>query len=182
MKRVHLKLIVWWLAMFVVGGCQHTTVAPPAGGVAPPTSVPSATLPAAAEKPSEAAHHLLMIPGEIAGNPSAIVYLIDEDRGLLTAMTYDGRQKQFIYMRGPIDLNRVFVLVAARIHDRNTHVGGMVTGIRYAAATCRIAAGTDGLYVANRDGMIALFVYDPATLFLRLSAAESIMDAFTIHR
>ena len=49
----------------------------------------------------------MMIPGEVGGGASAVVYMIDTSNGLLGAMTYDDPQKQLNTMP-PIDLARVF--------------------------------------------------------------------------
>lgn len=49
----------------------------------------------------------IMIPGEVSGGTSAVVYMIDTSNGLLGAMTYDDAQRQLNTM-APIDLARVF--------------------------------------------------------------------------
>jgi hypothetical protein len=49
----------------------------------------------------------IMIPGEVGGGASAVVYLIDTGNGMLGAMTYDDPQKQ-LHTMPPIDLARVF--------------------------------------------------------------------------
>ena len=49
----------------------------------------------------------VMIPGEVSGGSSAVVYIIDTGSGQLGAMTYDDSQKQLNTMP-PIDLARVF--------------------------------------------------------------------------
>ena len=49
----------------------------------------------------------IMIPGEVGGGASAVVYMIDTSNGLLGAMTYDDPQKQ-LHTMPPIDLARVF--------------------------------------------------------------------------
>lgn len=49
----------------------------------------------------------VMIPGEVSGGTSAVVYMIDTGNGMLGAMTYDDAQKQLNTM-APIDLARVF--------------------------------------------------------------------------
>ena len=49
----------------------------------------------------------IMIPGEVSGGTSAVVYMIDTSNGLLGAMTYDDSAKQLNTMP-PIDLARVF--------------------------------------------------------------------------
>ena len=49
----------------------------------------------------------VMIPGEVSGGSSAVVYIVDETNGLLGAMTYDDSNKQLNTMP-PIDLSRVF--------------------------------------------------------------------------
>ena len=49
----------------------------------------------------------VMIPGEVSGGASAVVYLVDTGSGMLGAITYDDAQKQLNTMP-PIDLARVF--------------------------------------------------------------------------
>lgn len=49
----------------------------------------------------------VMIPGEVTGGSSAVVYLVDETDGLLGAVTYDSGTSQ-LNMMPPIDLSRVF--------------------------------------------------------------------------
>ena len=49
----------------------------------------------------------IMIPGEVGGGASAVVYMIDTSNGLLGAMTYDDSTRQLSTMP-PIDLARVF--------------------------------------------------------------------------
>ena len=49
----------------------------------------------------------IMIPGEVSGGSSAVVYMIDTGNGLLGAMTYDDSRKELNTM-APIDLARVF--------------------------------------------------------------------------
>ena len=49
----------------------------------------------------------LMIPGEVTGGTSSVVYMIDTSNGLLGAMTYDDSVKQLNTMP-PIELKRVF--------------------------------------------------------------------------
>jgi hypothetical protein len=49
----------------------------------------------------------IMIPGEVSGVSSAVVYMIDTGEGLLGAMTYDDSRKQLDTMP-PINLARVF--------------------------------------------------------------------------
>ena len=49
----------------------------------------------------------VMIPGEVTGGSSAVVYLIDTSNGMLGAATYDDSSKT-IHTMPPIDLARVF--------------------------------------------------------------------------
>src|SRR5438552_13525262 len=49
----------------------------------------------------------IMIPGEVNGGSSAVVYMIDTSNGLLGAMTYDDSNRALNTMP-PIDLSRVF--------------------------------------------------------------------------
>jgi hypothetical protein len=58
---------------------------------------------AQAKRPSD----YVMIPGEVSGGSSAVVYIIDTGSGQLGAMTYDDSGKQLNTMP-PLDLSRVF--------------------------------------------------------------------------
>src|SRR5262245_40764319 len=49
----------------------------------------------------------IMIPGEVTGGASAVVYIIDTSNGMLGAMAYDDSQKALNAMP-PLDLARVF--------------------------------------------------------------------------
>ena len=49
----------------------------------------------------------IMIPGEVGGGTSAVVYIVDTTNGLLGAMTYDDSRRELNTMP-PIDLSRVF--------------------------------------------------------------------------
>jgi hypothetical protein len=49
----------------------------------------------------------VMIPGEVSGGTSAVVYMIDTSNSMLGAITYDDSAKQLNTMP-PIDLARVF--------------------------------------------------------------------------
>jgi hypothetical protein len=56
---------------------------------------------ATAPRPSD----YIMIPGQVVGGNSSLVYIIDTQNGLLSARTFDGRQ---IQDKSPaIDLDRV---------------------------------------------------------------------------
>jgi hypothetical protein len=61
------------------------------------------TASAQVRRPSE----YIMIPGEVGGGTSAVVYMIDSTNGLLGAMTYDDSRRELNVMP-PIDLSRVF--------------------------------------------------------------------------
>ena len=62
-----------------------------------------AQAPGGAHRPAD----YIMIPGEVTGGASAVVYIIDTSNGLLGAMTYDDSTRQLSTMP-PIDLARVF--------------------------------------------------------------------------
>ena len=53
----------------------------------------------------------IMIPGEVTGGPSAVVYIIDETNRKLAARTYD-ENKKIMFDMAPIDLDRVFAAAA----------------------------------------------------------------------
>jgi hypothetical protein len=53
-----------------------------------------------------------------------------------------------------------------------------VKGDQYIAVTGRIAQGGDGLYLTNRDGVMAVFVYNPNKKEVEPRAIKSIVDAF----
>lgn len=49
----------------------------------------------------------IMVPGEIIGGPSDVVYVVDTTNGVLGAMTYDDTQHRLDVMQ-PINLNTIF--------------------------------------------------------------------------
>ena len=49
----------------------------------------------------------IMIPGDVSGGSSAVVYMIDSTNGLLGAMTYDDSSRRLNTMP-PLDLSRAF--------------------------------------------------------------------------
>lgn len=49
----------------------------------------------------------LMIPGEVAGGRTGIVYVVDTTNGVLGAMAYDDASRSIGVMQ-PLDLNRIF--------------------------------------------------------------------------
>ena len=49
----------------------------------------------------------IMIPGEVSGGSTAVVYILDTTNGLLGAMAYDDSQK-ILNTMPPLDLARVF--------------------------------------------------------------------------
>jgi len=53
----------------------------------------------------------VMIPGEVAGGPSGLVYMLDTTNGILGAITYDDTRREIGVMPS-IDLNRVFEAAA----------------------------------------------------------------------
>ena len=79
----------------------------------------------------------IMIPGEVGGGASAVVYMIDTTNGFLGAMAYDDAAKKLNTMP-PIDLARVFETGPAA----GTGAGGAARGA--GAGAERGAAGTAG--------------------------------------
>ena len=67
------------------------------------TSSTENTAHAQAKRPSD----YIMVPGEVGGGTSAVVYMIDTSNGMLGAMTFDASQQQ-LHTMPPIDLARVF--------------------------------------------------------------------------
>jgi hypothetical protein len=63
--------------------------------------------PASAQNRGGRPGEFVMIPGEITGGGSGVVYVIDVTNGALGGMTYDEPRKVLEVME-PIDLNRVF--------------------------------------------------------------------------
>jgi len=53
-----------------------------------------------------------------------------------------------------------------------------VKGDQYIAVTGRIAQGGDGLYLINRDGVMAVFVYNPNKKEVEPRAIKSAVEAF----
>jgi len=142
------------------------------------TTKPLTTQPnGSAEMPS-ASHHFLIIPGKIAGGKVEIIYIIDEDRHLLSALTYDEHAEGMIHMRSSIALDRVFSPPGRQNRDGEAHIAGAVSGNEYTAITDQTAGGGDVLYLVDRDGSIAVFAYDPVARTVLLRAFGSVMDAF----
>ena len=50
----------------------------------------------------------IMIPGDVTGGSTSVVYVVDTTNGLLGAMAYDDTIKQLQSMPGRIDLQQVF--------------------------------------------------------------------------
>ncbi|GEM_PF-845817 len=61
----------------------------------------------------------LMIPGEVTGGSTSVVYVLDTTNGLLGALAYDDSIKQLQSMPGRIDLQQVFSQAAPRVVDDN---------------------------------------------------------------
>jgi hypothetical protein len=49
----------------------------------------------------------VLVPGEVSGGASAVIYMVDTSNGWLGAMAYDDSKNQLNTMP-PIDLSRVF--------------------------------------------------------------------------
>ncbi|HRK30016.1 MAG TPA: hypothetical protein PLD59_02980 [Tepidisphaeraceae bacterium] len=56
----------------------------------------------------------VMIPGEVTGGSTSVVYVIDTTNGLLGAIAYDDSVKQLQSMPGRIDLQQVFTQATPR--------------------------------------------------------------------
>jgi hypothetical protein len=63
---------------------------------------------AAAQSPQRRAGDYLMIPADIAGQPSSIVYVLDQANGLMGAMAYDDSIGRLYVMPQSVDLSAVF--------------------------------------------------------------------------
>lgn len=63
--------------------------------------------PAVAQQAAYRPADYLMIPGDVAGQPTGIVYIVDTTNGRLGAMAYDEATRSIARMQ-PVDLNRVF--------------------------------------------------------------------------
>jgi hypothetical protein len=50
----------------------------------------------------------LMIPGTVVGGVNDVVYVLDQNNHLLSAMSYDDSMKQLVTMKPPRDLDRDF--------------------------------------------------------------------------
>ena len=59
----------------------------------------------------------LMIPGEVTGGTTAVVYVVDTTNGLLSAIAFDDAASRLETM-APIDLNRYFEAGAAAGNTR----------------------------------------------------------------
>jgi hypothetical protein len=155
------------LAVLIVGGCcQHMT------------SIPPATQPSALTKLPSSSHHFLVIPGKIAGG-GGIVYIVDEDRHLMSALTYDDHAGRMIHMMSSIALDRVFSPANRRQYSSGeARIAGAISGNEYTAIAGQSAGGNDVLYLTDHVGLIAVFAYDPAARSVLLRAIGSAMDAF----
>lgn len=67
----------------------------------------SGTSPATAQVQNRLPSEYVMIPGEVAGSPQAIIYVIDTTNDLLSAFTFDSAGQTVRSMR-PLDLTRAF--------------------------------------------------------------------------
>jgi len=76
---------------------DNTAAAQPAGGNG------AANMPGGSRRPGD----YLMIPGEVTGGPTGLVYIIDTSNGLLGAMTYDDSSQKLFAMPF-IDLQKQF--------------------------------------------------------------------------
>lgn len=75
------------------------------GGVATPNAAFAQQRPAAnGGRPGD----YLMIPGEVTGGSTSVVYVIDTTNAVLGALAYDDSTKQLQSMPGKIDLSQVF--------------------------------------------------------------------------
>jgi hypothetical protein len=50
----------------------------------------------------------IMIPGEVVGGSTSIIYIVDTRNGVLSARFYDPQARKLFDMGVPIDLNRYF--------------------------------------------------------------------------
>lgn len=62
--------------------------------------------PAMAQQAARRPGEYLLIPGEVSGQPGTVIYVLDTQNGLLSALTLDSKQ-QLSGIR-PIDMGRVF--------------------------------------------------------------------------
>jgi hypothetical protein len=154
------------LTVLIVGGCHQMTPIPPA------------TQPAALTKLPSSPHHFLVIPGKIAGG-GGIVYIVDEDRHLLSALSFDDHTGRMIHMMSSIALDRVFSPANRRQYSSGeARIAGAISGNEYTAIAGQSAGGNDVLYLTDHVGLIAVFAYDPAARSVLLRAIGSAMDAF----
>jgi len=66
----------------------------------------------AGRRPSE----YLMVPGDVNGLPNGVVFMLDVNSGMLSMMSYDGRQ---LDAAPPIDLNNILERAAATNNKDN---------------------------------------------------------------
>jgi hypothetical protein len=50
---------------------------------------------------------VLAVPGSLPGFPNGVVFLVDNNSGLLTAMSYDSPTNSVTWLRAPIDIARL---------------------------------------------------------------------------
>lgn len=182
MTRASTTLALGLVLFAPLGGCQQAPNRSPAARQLPadllaspsPTSQPTAGFGPDATVTSSG-RHLLTLSGVIAGG-NGIVYVIDEDRDVLSAMIYQTQFKRIVHM-DPIDLSRVLgTMSAATAHYDISGDGRSVRGQKYIAILCPVAQGDDALFLINRAGMVVIFSYDPTSQHLELRAGDSMAD------
>jgi hypothetical protein len=189
MPRIRLPIPLILAAAAFPLGCQHTPPPSPAARpfaadslalqqpvAPPPSSQPAGGGDAAAPPPGR---HLLTIAGQINGG-TGIVFVIDEDRDLLSAMTYVPQTKRIIHM-DPINLDNAFGgggPAAGSGTDRFAITGDGRTahGQKYTAIICPLAQGEEALYLVNRAGIVVVFTFDNTTQRLDSRAVDSLSD------
>jgi hypothetical protein len=80
---------------------------------------------------------------------------------------------------GILSITAVVLLIAQFIPVRPAAASGVAVNDRdYKVATCRVTTGGDGLYLVNRRGQMAFFMWDTGSRTLRLRASRPVTDAF----
>lgn len=59
----------------------------------------------------------IMVPGEVTGGSSSVIYVVDTTNGLLGALAYDDSVKRLDSMPGRIDLGQVFAAAQGQMPE-----------------------------------------------------------------
>jgi hypothetical protein len=164
-----------WIALLIVG---WSTVA----GCHQPQQMPISIQNQSTQSGETEPRHFLTIRGTVmvagAAATTAVIYLIDEDRDLLSALAYDQGSKRLVHLQSPIALDRALRQGASKTARLHARITGEATGQKYTAMILPLGPGDDALLVMDHTGVIAAFRYDPAARSLTIFDLQPILDMF----